>query len=108
MLSDNDTFEEMVAWARFKLPWLRRFLRLENGIPSEAPFIRVFRTLGPKQFEQPFGAWTNGILPALDNETLAIPALLESLYLKGLLVSIDAMGCQRDIITRDRQLRIFA
>ncbi len=48
MLSDNDTFEEMVAWARFKLPWLRRFLRLENGIPSEDTFIRVFRMLAPR------------------------------------------------------------
>ena len=31
------------------------------------------------------------------NEITAIPELLEALYVKGFLVSIDAMGCQRDI-----------
>jgi hypothetical protein len=31
------------------------------------------------------------------NEITAIPVLLEALYLKGMLVSIDAMGCQRQI-----------
>ena len=35
--------------------------------------------------------------------SLAIPILLESLYLKGLLVSIDAMGCQRDIAAQIHQ-----
>jgi predicted transposase YbfD/YdcC len=31
------------------------------------------------------------------HEITAIPELLEALYLKGFLVSIDAMGCQKDI-----------
>jgi predicted transposase YbfD/YdcC len=31
------------------------------------------------------------------NEITAIPALLEALYLKGHLVTIDAMGCQSAI-----------
>ena len=31
------------------------------------------------------------------NEITAIPELLEALYVKGFLVSIDAMGCQKDI-----------
>jgi len=31
------------------------------------------------------------------NEITAIPVLLEALYLKGFLVSIDAMGCQKEI-----------
>lgn len=31
------------------------------------------------------------------NEITAIPELLEALYVKGYLVSIDAMGCQKDI-----------
>ncbi len=31
------------------------------------------------------------------NEITAIPELLEALHIKGLLVSIDAMGCQREI-----------
>ena len=72
MLSDNDTFEEMVAWARYKQDWLRGFLKLANGIPSEDTFIRVFRMLDPRQFEQAFRDWAGDILPALSHETLAI------------------------------------
>ena len=72
MLSDNDTFEEMVAWARYKQDWLRGFLKLANGIPSEDTFIRVFRLLDPRQFEQAFRDWAGDILPALSHETLAI------------------------------------
>jgi predicted transposase YbfD/YdcC len=34
------------------------------------------------------------------NEIIAIPELLEALYIKGLLVSIDAMGCQREIAAK--------
>lgn len=34
------------------------------------------------------------------NEITAIPVLLDALYLKGFLVSIDAMGCQKDIASR--------
>ncbi len=34
------------------------------------------------------------------NEITAIPALLEALYVKGLLVSIYAMGCQKNIAAR--------
>jgi predicted transposase YbfD/YdcC len=34
------------------------------------------------------------------NEITAIPDLLDALYIKGLLVSIDAMGCQREIAAK--------
>lgn len=34
------------------------------------------------------------------NEITAIPELLQALYIKGYLISIDAMGCQKDIATQ--------
>jgi len=37
-LSDSDTVEDIVSWARKKEAWLRRFLELKNGIPSEETF----------------------------------------------------------------------
>jgi hypothetical protein len=30
-------FEDMAEWAQVKESWLRRFLRLKNGIPSHTP-----------------------------------------------------------------------
>lgn len=141
VLSDADSFDEIALWGRTKEAWLRQFLTLKNGIPSQDTFLRVFHALNPKGFETAFRRWVSGIIPALggqlavdgkslrgskndegsmthmvsafstelglalgqekteekSNEITAIPALLESLYIKGLLISIDAMGCQKNI-----------
>ena len=141
MLSDCDTVEDIAFWARTKEAWLRRFLVLKNGIPSEDTFLRIFRALNPKSFETAFRRWVAGVVGALrgslavdgktvrgsatggespihmvsafatelgivlgqekvagkSNEITAIPELLDALYLKGFLVSIDAMGCQKRI-----------
>jgi predicted transposase YbfD/YdcC len=141
MLSDSDTIEDIAYWARKKEAWLRRFLVLKNGIPSEDTFLRIFRVLDPKQFETIFRRWVAGVVGALSgtiavdgktvrgsgnggetaihmvsafatelgivlgqekvarksNEITAIPVLLDALYIKGFLVSIDAMGCQKRI-----------
>lgn len=141
VLSDSDTVEDIAFWAQMKEPWLRRFLLLKHGIPSEDTFLRVLRALDPKQFESSFRRWVGGIVGALggtlaidgktvrgsgsggeaaihmvsafatdlglvigqekvadkSNEITAIPELLDALYLKGCLVSIDAMGCQKAI-----------
>jgi predicted transposase YbfD/YdcC len=141
MLSDTDTVEDIAYWARKKEAWLRRFLVLKNGIPSEETFLRIFRVLDPQQFEVVFRRWVSSVVGALNgtiaidgktvrgsgnggetaihmvsafatelgvvlgqekvasksNEITAIPELLDALYLKGFLVSIDAMGCQKNI-----------
>lgn len=141
VLSDCDTVEEMADWARMHEVWLRRFLPLKNGIPSEDTFLRLLQILDPKQFEASFRRWVESIVTGLgrsvaidgktargsaadgespmhlvsafatdlgialgqekvaakSNEITAIPALLDALYVRGLLVSIDAMGCQRAI-----------
>lgn len=141
VLSDCDTVEDIAFWAKAKEAWLRRFLVLKNGVPSEDTFLRILRALDPKQFEQVFRRWVGGIVGALggtlaidgktvrgsangevpaihmvsayatelglvlgqekvsakSNEITAIPELLAALDLRGWLVSIDAMGCQKAI-----------
>jgi predicted transposase YbfD/YdcC len=71
MLSDSDTVEDIAYWARKKEAWLRRFLVLKNGIPSEETFLRIFRVLDPKQFETAFRRWVSGVVGALSG-TLAV------------------------------------
>ena len=46
---------DMALFGRAKEPLLRRFLRLEGGIPSHDTFSRVFRLLDPDAFEASFG-----------------------------------------------------
>jgi predicted transposase YbfD/YdcC len=146
MLSDSDSFEDIALWGRLKESWLRRFLVLRNGVPSQDCFLRVFRALDPACFESMFRHWVGDVVGALSgtvaidgktlcgaadadkpavhmvsafctqlgvvlgqervesksNEITAIPQLLDALYVKGLLVSLDAMGCQREIAQKIR------
>lgn len=144
VLSDCDTVEDIADWAHMREAWLRRFRVLKNGIPSEDTFLRIFRLLDPKQFEDCFRRWVSGVVTVLggtlaidgktvrgsatggesaihmvsafatdlglvlgqekvaekSNEITAIPELLAALDVKGLLVSIDAMGGQKEIAAR--------
>lgn len=70
-LSDVNTFEDVAFWATQKEAWLKRFLRLENGIPSHDTFNRVFRILDPKTFEDVFRRWVSGLVTAVGG-TLAV------------------------------------
>ena len=71
VLSDCDTIEDVAAWSRAHIEWLRQFLTLKNGVPSEDTFLRVFRLLDPKQFEGCFRRWVSGLVPNLSG-TIAI------------------------------------
>lgn len=70
-LSDVDTFEDIAFWATQKEAWLKRFLKLENGIPSHDTFNRVFRLMDPKTFEDAFRRWVSGLVTAVGG-TLAV------------------------------------
>ena len=71
VLSDADNVEDFAEWGRTKEAWLRNFLVLKNGIPSEKTFFRVFSALNPAQFETVFRRWVGGILPAV-SRTIAV------------------------------------
>ncbi len=144
VLCGADDWEQIATFGRHREDWLRRFLRLPNGIPSPDTFQRVFGRLNPRAFQGRFREWVRalgeatgishiaidgktlrgsgsarrGLGPlhlvsawatevhlslgqvaadAKSNEITAIPKLLELLELKGALVTIDAMGCQKVI-----------
>jgi predicted transposase YbfD/YdcC len=133
----------MEAFAVAKEPFLRGFLKLENGLPSHDTFSRLFRLLDPEQFRTVFqrfmarfaetiqgviaidgkvlrrsfdrasgksalhmvSAWgceqrlvlAQIATDAKSNEITAVPKLLEMLSLKGTIVTVDALNCQREI-----------
>ena len=65
VLAGADTFVEIEQWAIEKLPWFRRYLRLEHGIASHDTFGRLFGLIDPKEFEAAFRHWAGSVLPAL-------------------------------------------
>jgi len=64
-LCGADSFEEIELWAKERLDWLRRFMKLEHGIASHDTFGRVFGMLDARAVEQSFRDWVSGLLPAL-------------------------------------------
>ena len=139
-----DSWVDVEKYGEAKQDWLRRFLKLPNGIPSHDTFGRVFAALVPEQFQACFAGWVQEMAGQLglkhvaidgktlrgshdrgkgqaalhlvsawavenhltlgqeavdskSNEITAIPKLLELLDLEGALVTIDAMGCQKEI-----------
>ena len=125
--------------AKFK--FLKKFLPLQNGVPSHDTFRRVLGKIDPKRFNAAMVEWLrsatdvtgdiisvdgkllrraltkDGKTPCIvsafsnksklvighvkadekSNEITAIPCLLDVLYLKGAIVTIDAAGCQKKI-----------
>jgi predicted transposase YbfD/YdcC len=67
---------EMAFFGQCKQPWLKTFLELTNGIPSDDTFRRVISTLQPDEFEACFQRWTKAIsnhrrdIIAIDGKTL--------------------------------------
>lgn len=128
--------------AKFK--FLKKFLPLENGIPSHDTFTRVLGKLDPKRFNAALVKWMESVsvitgdvisidgkllrraltkdkkMPCIvsayskrsklvigqvkadekSNEITAIPGLLDMLYVKGAIVTIDAAGCQKKVVKK--------
>jgi len=146
MLCGMEDWEAIEDWGNEKLGWLRKFIELENGVPSHDTISRVFAALDCVVFQECFINWMVSLCPTLagqivaidgkamrgshhrrlgksaihlvsafacghgvtlgqiktdakSNEITAIPELIDALDLKGSIVTIDAMGCQKEIAT---------
>jgi len=131
-------------FGKAKLSFLKKFLPLQNGIPSHDTFARVLGRIDPKRFNAALVEWMRSVadvtgdiisidgkllrraltkdckMPCIvsahsnrtrlvigqvkadekSNEITAIPNLLDVLYLKGAIVTIDAAGCQKKIVRK--------
>jgi predicted transposase YbfD/YdcC len=140
-----DDWQSIEDYGRSQEDFLKQFLVLPHGVPSNDTYRRVFIALDSQVFEHVFLEWTKSLVSRLSgvdiipidgktlrrsykkgdtksavhmvsawsnanhlvlgqlkvdgksNEIKAIPQLLDMLFLKGSVVTIDAMGCQRDI-----------
>jgi predicted transposase YbfD/YdcC len=101
-----ETWKQMIEFANSKVKFLSTFLESPNGIPSEDTINRVFSSIDSSKFETCFIDWVNSIselskgqvrVNEKSNEITAIPILLETLFIEGNIITIDAMGTQTDI-----------
>ena len=90
--------------------WVSSIARLTAGevVAIDGKTLCGTRETGKKKLVHMVSAWAegNGLVLAQrkvdekSNEITAIPKLLDALELAGAVVTIDAMGCQREIATR--------
>jgi predicted transposase YbfD/YdcC len=57
VIGGAESWEAIAEYGRTKADFFRRFLPLDNGIPSPDTFERVFAKLAPGAFSQAFGRW---------------------------------------------------
>jgi predicted transposase YbfD/YdcC len=76
VIGGAETWEAIAEFGRTKESFFRRFLRLDNGIPSADTFGRVLAKLDPAAFAEAFGRWmaaaceATGLIPvALDGKS---------------------------------------
>jgi len=101
---DPDAFEQAF------LSWIKDVAELSKGdvVSIDGKSIRGSRVGDSKRAVHIVSAWSKANQLSLgqvkvdekSNEITAIPKLLDVLQLRGCLVTIDAMGCQRDIASK--------
>lgn len=67
-----DTWKNMETYAKAKEGFLRSFLDLPNGIPSDDTFNRVFSSIDSEQFETCFADWVSRLVNLTDGEIIPI------------------------------------
>src|SRR3954468_5299853 len=76
VIGGAETWDAIALFGQTKEAFFRRFLPLDNGIPSPDTFERVFAKLDPGAFAQAFGRWmaaaceATGLIPiAIDGKS---------------------------------------
>jgi predicted transposase YbfD/YdcC len=72
VMSGAEGWDDIEDWGRAREPWLRRYLRLRNGIAGHDTIRRVFEALSPAELETRFEQWMGGICPAVAGRVIAI------------------------------------
>ena len=102
VLCGGETAVDMADFGEAKEGFLRRFLKLEHGIPSHDTFSRVFRFLDPDQFQACFMAFmarfaeaAQGVI-AIDGKTLRHS--FDTASDTSPLHMVSAWGCEQRLV----------
>lgn len=67
-----DTWNDIANYGQAKQPWLRKYLKLPNGIPSHDTINRFFSALDPGQMEKAFLQWIREVANLTKGEVVSI------------------------------------
>jgi len=61
VLCGADGWEDIELFAKIRFSWLKKLIKLRNGVPSHDTISRVFRMIRPDAFQEAFLAWVSGL-----------------------------------------------
>lgn len=67
-----ETWKQMEEFAKSKEDFLKTFLELPNGVPSDDTINRVFSSIDTKQFEACFASWAASLPKAFKRQVIAV------------------------------------
>ena len=71
-ICDANTWADVERFGKAKVDWLRKYIRLENGVPSHDTFSRVFARLDTSEFNAALQAWALDLAGCLRDQTVAV------------------------------------
>jgi predicted transposase YbfD/YdcC len=71
-IAGGDGWEDMENYGLSKQEWLKKFLELPNGIPSDDTFRRVFEKLDPQILEQKLTLWVQQLIGPVIEQVIPI------------------------------------
>ncbi|MES2211725.1 MAG: ISAs1 family transposase, partial [Pseudomonadota bacterium] len=86
------TWTEISAFGQKRSEWLRLFLALPNGAPSEDTFSRVFSLFEPKEFEDACQAWLKSLPTAVQSELAAGESICELIESKAVALPLNEIS----------------
>ena len=72
VIAGAEGWEDLENYGISKQEWLKEFLALPNGIPSDDTFRRVFERLDPLAVENGFTKWVQQLIPSLEQKIVPI------------------------------------
>jgi predicted transposase YbfD/YdcC len=72
ILCGADGFNEIEDFGKSKEKWLKKYLKLRNGIPSHDTFNNVLSILEPKEFHNCFMEWVSFLQEKISKEIVSI------------------------------------
>jgi hypothetical protein len=102
VLAGGENATDMAEFAKAKEPFLRGFLRLNNGVPSHDTFSRLFRLLDPEKF----GAAFQRFMTAFSQQCQGVVAIDGKVLRrshdrakgKSALHMVSAWGCEQRMV----------
>ncbi len=88
-IAGADGPEDMAKFANRKAQWLRRFVDLEDGVPSHDTMGRVLGAIQPNQFQEAFLSWISSLASLRDSEGKPIFMPIDGKTMRGSYTKAD-------------------